>query len=283
MLDKTVRQGLRSLSKDNAEQVARHLVMAGILIGEDPKTANQHAQAAVRRAGRIDVVREAAGLTAYYAEDFDTARRELATYRRLSNSVEHLVIEADCERGLGRPEKAIELAQSDLAERLDIVDRVEMAIVASGARIDMGQPEAALIALKGLVGPKGDRVLAARVALARDAVLRELGREEEGAALLAKFTPEELEEAEFPVSELDDPEPDAVLVTDTSLTWAERQELEEELAAEEAAAEQAETDDDDADEVDDDESDVEDEPAEVEPAEVEPVDVEQIEETEEEE
>ena len=45
--------------------------------------------------------------TGRYAE----ALRELRTVRRLSGSSEHLPIMADCERGLGRPERALALAR----------------------------------------------------------------------------------------------------------------------------------------------------------------------------
>jgi hypothetical protein len=45
---------------------------------------------------------------------------------------------ADCERGLGRPEKALEIARSEERNMLDTASKVELAIVASGARSDMG-------------------------------------------------------------------------------------------------------------------------------------------------
>ena len=57
-----MRARLRTLSKENAENVGLHLVMTGRLLDSDPELAYEHAQAAVRRAGRVDVVREAAGL-----------------------------------------------------------------------------------------------------------------------------------------------------------------------------------------------------------------------------
>jgi phospholipid/cholesterol/gamma-HCH transport system ATP-binding protein len=79
MLDREVRARLRTLSKDNAWAVGRHLVMAGRLIDEDPELAYEHAQAAVRHGGRVDVVREAAGLAAYRTGRFAEALRELRT------------------------------------------------------------------------------------------------------------------------------------------------------------------------------------------------------------
>ena len=56
---------------------------------------------------------------------------------------------ADCERGLGRPEKALAMAAGPDVGKLDAGGRVEMLIVASGARRDLGQPEAAAAAPAG--------------------------------------------------------------------------------------------------------------------------------------
>ncbi len=69
-MDPAVRRDLLSLDKDNANTVARHLVMAGKLVDEDPELALLHARAARQRAGRIAVVREAAGITAYHAGEW---------------------------------------------------------------------------------------------------------------------------------------------------------------------------------------------------------------------
>jgi tetratricopeptide (TPR) repeat protein len=176
MLDREVRARLRTLSKDNAWAVGRHLVMAGRLIDEDPELAYEHAQAAVRHGGRVDVVREAAGLAAYRTGRFAEALRELRTVRRLNGSSEHLAVMADCERGLGRPERAIALAASPEADDLDPTTRVELAMVVSGARLDMGDPDAAIAALSGIGSGPVRTLLAARVVQARADALRAAGR-----------------------------------------------------------------------------------------------------------
>jgi hypothetical protein len=49
---------------------------------------------------------------------------------------------------LGRPERALNLTRSAEAERLDQADRVELRIVESGARRDMGQYDAAVVTLQ---------------------------------------------------------------------------------------------------------------------------------------
>ena len=182
MLDRDVRARLRTLSKDNAGIVGRHLVMTGRLLDEDPELAYEHAQAAVRHGGRVDVVREAAGLAAYRTGRFAEALRELRTVRRLNGSSEHLAVMADCERGLGRPERALTLAASPEAEQLDVEARTELAMVVSGARLDMGDPDAAIAALAGLMTGPVKTLLAARVAQARADALRAAGRTDEADA-----------------------------------------------------------------------------------------------------
>lgn len=171
--------------------VGLHLVAAGKLMDLDPELAYQHAQEAVRRAGRVDIVREAAGLTAYATGRFAEALRELRTVRRLNGSSEHLAIMADCERGLERPERAIALAASPEAATLDEEQAVELAIVVSGARLDLGETEAAEAVLDAISVPKGNRELAVRVIEARMGVLEAAGRNDEAAALLATLTPKE--------------------------------------------------------------------------------------------
>ena len=194
-LDKSVRGRLRTLSKENADGVGRHLVMVGVLIDTDPELAYEHAQAAVRRAGRVDVVREAAGLAAYRTGRYAEALRELRTVRRLNGSSEHLAIMADCERGLGRPERALALAQEPEADTLDADAKIELAMVVSGARLDLGQPEAAVAALHTDAVRAGSGIIAIRVAQARATALEAAGLGDEAAAELAPYSQEQLDEA----------------------------------------------------------------------------------------
>ncbi|MDM2036544.1 tetratricopeptide repeat protein, partial [Mycobacteroides abscessus] len=65
-----VRAELRTLDKNTAETVARHLVTAGNLLDEDPQAALEHAKAAKSRAARIAAVREAVGIAAYHCGDW---------------------------------------------------------------------------------------------------------------------------------------------------------------------------------------------------------------------
>lgn len=60
----------------------------------------------------------------------------------------HLPVMADCERGLGRPDRALDMARSEEAKDLDAPGKVELAIVAAGARTDLGQLDAAVSELE---------------------------------------------------------------------------------------------------------------------------------------
>lgn len=147
-LDKGARTQLKTLSKENAEEVARHLAMAARLIEENPALAHRHAVSAARRAGRIAVVRETLAITAYLTGDFGLALRELRTYRRISGKNDQLPMMVDSERGLGRPDKALELGRSVDRSSLPVDVQVELAIAMSGARLDLGQLDAALSELE---------------------------------------------------------------------------------------------------------------------------------------
>jgi hypothetical protein len=181
-LDRAAWRELKALTKENAQWVAGHLVMASRVVDDDAERAHAHAQAAARRAGRIPVVRETVGITAYLTGDFALALRELRTYRRLSGSNDQLPLMVDCERGLGRPDRALELASDVPRSSLPIPVQVELAIARSGARLDMGQPELALSELE-IPQLTPDTAYSYSPALfdSYAVVLAELGRDEEAA------------------------------------------------------------------------------------------------------
>ena len=127
--------------------MARHLVAAGELIDEDPEAALNHARAARARSSRIAAIREAVGIAAYRCGDWAQALSELRAARRMGSKSSLLALIADCERGLGRPERAIELARGAEAAQLSGDDADELRIVVAGARSDLGQLEQALTVL----------------------------------------------------------------------------------------------------------------------------------------
>ncbi|MEU7529650.1 hypothetical protein AB0A74_28250 [Saccharothrix sp. NPDC042600] len=149
ILDPEVKQELRGLPKGLAEIVGRHLAAAGMLVDSEPELALEHARYARSKAARVGVVREAAGLAAYHAGEWAEALSELRAARRMTHGAGHVAVMADCERALGRPERAIELAREAQSLKLDPEEAVELRIVAAGARRDMGQLDAAVVALQG--------------------------------------------------------------------------------------------------------------------------------------
>lgn len=151
-IDRSLRQELRTLSKENAEGVGGHLVMVGrALDAEDFDMALAHAEAASRRAGRVAGVRETLGVVHYRRGEWAKALAEFRTARRLSGTHHLIPLMADAERGLGRPERALELAASAEARTLDAAEQVELGIVVAGARADMGQTAAAVLHLRDLL------------------------------------------------------------------------------------------------------------------------------------
>ncbi|WP_292900133.1 tetratricopeptide repeat protein [Microbacterium sp.] len=156
--------------------------MASRLIDEDPALAHAHALAASRSAGRVAIVRETVAITAYAIGDFALALRELRTHRRISGSDEQLPLIVDSERGVGRPDRALEEGRSVDRSTLPAAVRAQLAIAMSGARLDVGEPERALQELE-IPEADPDRAFEWSPALfaARAAVLEELGRDDEAA------------------------------------------------------------------------------------------------------
>lgn len=182
MLDKGARNELKTLTKENAERVAKHLVMAVRLMDENPELAHQHVLSAARRAGRIAIVRETLGITAYATGDFALALRELRTYRRISGSNEQIALMVDAERGVGRPDKGLELGRSVDRSTLSESTQVALAIAMSGARLDLDQVDLALAELEiPQLDPSKAFTYSPALFHAYAEVLQELGRHQEAA------------------------------------------------------------------------------------------------------
>ena len=181
-LHPSARNELRTLSKENADTVGRHLAMAVRMIDEDPALAHEHALAASRKAGRVAVVRESLAITAYAVGDFALALRELRTYRRISGSDDQIAMMVDSERGVGRPDRALEVGRAVDRDSLPIETRVELAVAMSGARLDLGDLERALRELDiPELNPDTAFPWSPGLFAARATVLEELGRLDEAA------------------------------------------------------------------------------------------------------
>lgn len=165
-----IKAQLRGLGDQNGELVGRHLAMVFEYLEDVPELAYKHARAAADRAGRVAVTREYAGLTSYYTQRYGEAVRELRTYQRLSGLKHHTEILADALRGIGKPAEAVELARTASAKDLDPDEAFELAIVAAGARADMGEFGAAKVSLDRLCRNDLDENQKARVAQAAERI-----------------------------------------------------------------------------------------------------------------
>src|SRR5262249_29600827 len=145
-LDPAARADLRTLPGDLADAVARFLVATGL--EADPERSYQYALAARRLAARVGIVRETCGIAAYRAERWSDALAELRAARRLTGEDSYVPLMADCERALGRPERALEMVTGPDARKLSRETQIELRIVESGIRRDQGFAEAAVVALQ---------------------------------------------------------------------------------------------------------------------------------------
>jgi hypothetical protein len=197
--------------------------MVSELIDSDPALAHRHALSAARRAGRVGLVRETLAITAYATGDFALALRELRTYRRISGKDDQLPLMVDSERGVGRPERALELGRTVDRTTLSNEVQASLAIAMSGARLDLGQPE---LALAELEIPQLDRDVAyswsPALFRAYGDVLDELGRGAEAqswwdrAEHAAAALDEASDEAEHETMDVfvEEPEDDALVEVD---------------------------------------------------------------------
>ncbi|MFE6871876.1 hypothetical protein ACFVFS_35725 [Kitasatospora sp. NPDC057692] len=143
-----MRQELKSLPKTLADDVARNLVMVARLLDSEPEEAYQYSRVALRLASRVAAVREAAGFASYMTQRYSEALTEFRAARRMTGRVDLWPVMADCERGLGRPERALAMAGEPEVKQLDKAGQVEMRLVAAGARTDMEQFDAAVVTLQ---------------------------------------------------------------------------------------------------------------------------------------
>lgn len=181
-LDPAARQELRSVPKEMAELVGKHLVAAGRLLDTDPEAALAHARYVKTKASRIPIVREAVGIAAYHAGEWAEALSELRAVRRMTHTDIHVAIIADLERALGRPEKALDLSREANVAKLPPDVAAELRIVAAGARRDLGQLDAAVVALQGAdLDPANPQPWSARLFYAYADNLLAAGRREEAA------------------------------------------------------------------------------------------------------
>ncbi|MGW7439351.1 tetratricopeptide repeat protein [Streptomyces sp. NPDC054849] len=241
-----MRQELLSLPKGLAEEVSKNLVMVARLIDDEPEQAYAYSRIALRLASRVAAVREAAGFAAYATQKYSEALAEFRAAKRMTGSVELWPVMADCERGLGRPERALAMAGEPEVQKLDKAGQVEMRLVAAGARRDQGQLEAAIVTLQSPeLASSSIQPWTARLRYAYADALLAAGREDEAREWFAKTLEADKDgatDASDRLAELDGVEfvDAAVDLSDIDLAEDEDEdEAEGEDAAEIAAAERA--------------------------------------------
>jgi tetratricopeptide (TPR) repeat protein len=175
-----VRAELRTLPPVLADTVARRLAAAAADADADAERAYQHALAARRLAARVGVVRETCGIAAYRAGRWADALAELRSATRLTGSASYLAIMADCERALGRLDRALDLVHQGRSRHLDPSADIELRIVESGIRRDQGLPAAAVAVLQApQLTASHKTAAAARLYYAYADALADAGREDE--------------------------------------------------------------------------------------------------------
>ncbi|EXU61832.1 hypothetical protein Z951_45030 [Streptomyces sp. PRh5] len=182
-----MRQELMSLPKTLAEDVAKNLVMVAKLLDDEPERAYQYSRVALRLASRVAAVREAAGFASYTVGKYAEALAEFRAARRMTGNSELWPVMADCERGMGRPERALAMAGEPEVQKLDRAGQVEMRMVAAGARRDMGQADAAVVTLQSPeLASNSIQPWTARLRYAYADALLAVGREDEAREWFAK-------------------------------------------------------------------------------------------------
>jgi tetratricopeptide (TPR) repeat protein len=174
------------------------MVCVNLYMDIDPELSHKHAVAAAHHAGRLAVVRETAGYAAYRAGHYEIALKELRASNRISGDVSMWPVMADCERGLGNPLKALNLAGSAEVKRLAKPEEIEMRIVASGARRDLGEFDAAVVTLQCKELKNENEEWALRLRYAYADALEAAGRKDEAREWFTKcadLDPDELTDA----------------------------------------------------------------------------------------
>ena len=125
--------------------IARLERAVALLDRGDARGAAAEAAKAKQLAPRAPAVREVLGLALYRLERFSEALSEMQAYRRMSGRADQNHIIADCLRALGRPDRAVPLAEEALAARgVSLSAKTEAVIVASSALADQGKFDQAL-------------------------------------------------------------------------------------------------------------------------------------------
>ena len=161
---------------------------AELLDRGDAKAAVREAEKAKQVAPRAAIARELLGLAYYGEERWREALTELQAYRRLSGHQDENHVIADCQRGLGHPEKAVALVQEALRARdVPLEIKAEGIVVAASALADLGRFDEALAMLRrAKTDDDVGRGPAMRIWYVTGNVLEQAGRTDEALAQFRK-------------------------------------------------------------------------------------------------
>lgn len=184
MLSKEDRERLRGLSKEHAENIGLHILAAYTLQEENPELALEHAKWAAKQASRIDFARETLAFVAYRQGDYKLASKEFRTAMRMNGYLDYLPFIADCERGMGNLDKALEICMSDEAKTLRGEVKAEMFLVYAGVLADTGHADKAIELVHAMGRSKGlPGEYCMRAVQAEQYFLEEAGRSDEAIEL----------------------------------------------------------------------------------------------------
>lgn len=184
MLSKEDRERLRGLSKEHAENIGLHILAAYTLEEENPDLALEHAKWAAKQASRIDFARETLAFVSYRQGDYKLAAKEFRTAMRMNGYLDYLPFIADCERGMGNLDKALEICMSDEAKSLRGEVKAEMFLVYAGVLADTGHADKAIDLVHAMGRSKGlPGEYRMRAVQAEQYFLEEAGRNDEAIEL----------------------------------------------------------------------------------------------------
>lgn len=205
MLSKESRERLRGLSKEHSENIGLHILAAYALQDEDPELALEHAKWAAKQASRIDFSRETLGFIAYRQGDYKLAAREFRTAMRMNGYTDYLPFIADCERGMGNLDKALEICMSDEAKSVSGEVKAEMFLVYAGVLADTNHADKAIELVHAMGRSKGlPGEYRMRAVQAEQYFLEEAGRSDEAIELDALL--DRLEEQFADIEDEENPE-----------------------------------------------------------------------------
>lgn len=193
-LDRQWLDELRDTARPGKVEAATHLVTKALeaYTKQDFRRAASLASEARELVPRSARIRELAGLAHYNSGNWREAVRELLTYRRLTGRVDQNHVIADSYRGLGRPEKAIEICGQVSRRLVSQGIWTELVVVAASAYADNGQIDKALAQLaRGELEPKSVEPHHLRLWYVRADLLERAGRQREAQSVLRRISAED--------------------------------------------------------------------------------------------